>query len=261
MAGSDKKAERTLTTMTKGAGAQTNSGAVRVSQSPTVASLKKSEALRLLANDRMVPSSLSPSTRTLHDRRGRPFLGICLYSWAVILQHCMVSFCNQQPLAVSGPNKATGNQKGTDLAASSTAPKSVVPFAQASATTTALKDISNNATSSAVKTGLGNNWRVAPAAEVVKPAAASGKAGMDAGGKGKAEAAQNYEISDREESSDDDYDSADGQQPAKKVPDWAKGPALREVSGGWSRAELLCTSALSSVVSSPLLHCPHASRA
>lgn len=50
---------------------------------------------------------------------------------------------------------------------------------------------------------------------------------------GKLGVGESYEISDREESSDDDYDSdggggGKGKAAAKRVPDWAKGPALRE---------------------------------
>ena len=91
----------------------------------------------------------------------------------------------------------------------------------------ALKDISNKANAAVASVasglmgmvGMGGSSKagaVAAAADVKKPA------GAGAG-------AESYEISDREDSSDDDYDSDGGHaKVAKKVPDWAKGPALRE---------------------------------
>ena len=82
----------------------------------------------------------------------------------------------------------------------------------------ALKDISNKA-----HAGSGGSAKSGSGGEVSKPAA-----GKPLGAAGPKNPADNYEISDREDSSDDDYDSDGGHKVAKKVPDWAKGPALRE---------------------------------
>jgi len=114
----------------------------------------------------------------------------------------------------------------------------------------ALKDISVNVamnsnngaqggttSSGVVKPG---KWRMQaevnkPGASAAEPSSAlkSAPSGMKQGdgvaAVAKLDHADSYEISDREDSSDDDYDSDGSRRTAKKVPDWAKGAALREV--------------------------------
>jgi hypothetical protein len=100
----------------------------------------------------------------------------------------------------------------------------------------ALRDISNTTaattTSQAPAAGPSTTTLSKPSAassviNITKPPAPS-QTERGAGG-----SHNNYEISDREDSSDEDYES-DGdnngnRKDAKRVPEWAKGPALKEV--------------------------------
>lgn len=96
-------------------------------------------------------------------------------------------------------------------------PAAAAPQAFAAATTTT----TTTATASAPAPAP-----AATAAAAVAPASKPKYAGMGIG--------ESYAISDREESSDEDYDSdggngeKGGKGAVKRVPDWAKGPALRE---------------------------------